>query len=256
MGHTIQVQLLGGLDLKVDNRSIRLPRGQAKLALSVLLIRAPDTVSFDALIDELWGEIWPHDARNGLQQVVASLRRVINRAEPGLGNSLVITEPNGYRLDIVASEIDVRRFDRKYAEARAQPHPHRALQLTNEALGLWRGKPFGEVEGRHLLRAEAARLIEMHDDAIDLRIEHLLALGFTEQAVTELQTIVLRTPLREHRWELLMLGLYRQGRQSEALQTMQRVRNLLAEFTGLLPGPGLRQLEAKILSHDDALLAS
>ncbi|MCP5027826.1 MAG: hypothetical protein GY929_16245, partial [Actinomycetia bacterium] len=105
MGHTIQAQLLGELDLKVDNRSIRLPRGQAKLALSMLLIRAPRTVSSDTLIDELWGEIWPHNARNGLQQVIASLRRVINRAAPGLGNHLVLTDPNGYRLDILASEI-------------------------------------------------------------------------------------------------------------------------------------------------------
>ncbi|MCP5030074.1 MAG: AfsR/SARP family transcriptional regulator, partial [Actinomycetia bacterium] len=197
-----------------------------------------------------------HNARNGLQQVIASLRRVINRAAPGLGNHLVLTDPNGYRLDILASEIDVRHFDQKYAEARAHRHPRRALQLVDEALGLWRGRPFGEVEGRHLLRAEAARLVEMHDDAIDLRIEHLLALGHTEQAVTELQTIVLSTPLREHRWELLMLGLYRQGRQSEALQSMQRVRNLLADITGLLPGPALRLLEAKILAHDSALLAS
>ncbi len=256
MGYTIQVQLLGGLALKVENRPIRLPRGQAKLALSMLLIGAPGTVSFDTLIDELWGDIWPHDSRNGVQQVVANLRRVMNRAHPNLGNELVRTEPNGYRIDLAATQIDVRRFDELYTNARSHRDPRQALDYVDEALGLWHGKPFGEIDGRHFVRAETARLLETHQDAIDIRFEALLTLGRAETAVSELQALVLGTPLREHRWELLMLGLYRLGRQSEALQTMQRARNLLAEFSGLLPGPALRQLEQKILTHDAALLAS
>jgi DNA-binding SARP family transcriptional activator len=247
---------LGGLDLTVDGRSIRFPRGQVELALSTLLVRAPKSVTADAIIDELWGDTWPDNARNGLQQVVSSIRRVLNRAEPGLGNELIHTETTGYRIDIPASRIDLRRFDELHGAARAQQHPRRALRLVDEALGLWRGEPFAGLDGRHLLRAEAARLTEMRADAVDLRIEALLELGHTEMAVTELQSIVLRTPLRENRWALLMLGLYRLGRQSEALQTMQRVRHMLAEITGLVPGPRLRELEAQILAHDDQLLAS
>ncbi|MCP4085519.1 MAG: hypothetical protein GY745_10770 [Actinomycetia bacterium] len=256
MEYTIQVQLLGGLDLKAENRSIRLPRGQAKLALSMLLIGAPGTVSFDALADELWGDFWPHDSKNGIQQVVANLRRVMNRAHPNLGTELVRTEPNGYRIDLAAAQIDVRRFDQLYTKARSHYDPRQVLDCVDEALGLWRGKPFGEIDGRHFIRAETARLLEMYQDAFDVRLQALLTLGRAETAVSELQALVLGTPLRERRWELLMLGLYRLGRQPEALQTMQRVRHLLAEFTGLLPGPALRQLEQKILTHDAALLAS
>jgi YVTN family beta-propeller protein len=59
--------------------------------------------------------------------------------------------------------------------------------------------------------------------------------------------------MRERLRGQLMLALYRSGRQAEALQVYQEGRRQLAEELGLDPGPALKELERKILSHDPTL---
>ncbi|MGE4164340.1 MAG: BTAD domain-containing putative transcriptional regulator, partial [Vicinamibacterales bacterium] len=62
--------------------------------------------------------------------------------------------------------------------------------------------------------------------------------------------MVAAEPLRERRWELLILALHRCGRRGEALQTYQRARETLVEQLGIEPGPGLRELELAVLGGD------
>src|SRR5258708_28613693 len=53
---------------------------------------------------------------------------------------------------------------------------------------------------------------------------------------------------------LLVLGLYRSGRQAEALAAVRRVRGLLADQLGVDPGPELQRLEQQVLRQDPDLL--
>ena len=59
-------------------------------------------------------------------------------------------------------------------------------------------------------------------------------------------------PLREQLRGLLMLGLYRAGRQADALDCYSEIRQALDEL-GLEPAAELRALQSAILRHDAAL---
>ncbi len=80
-----------------------------------------------------------------------------------------------------------------------------------------------------------------------------LAVGAHAPAIATLEGLVGRFPLRERLWGLLMVALYRDGRQGEALRAFARARAVLTEELGVDPGPELARLEADILAHAPTL---
>ena len=86
-------------------------------------------------------------------------------------------------------------------------------------------------------------------------LEAELELGHHSRLVGELEMLVAAHPYQERLRELLMLAMYRSGRQAEALQAYKAARRMLSEELGLEPGQALRELEAAILRQDDALSA-
>ena len=98
-----------------------------------------------------------------------------------------------------------------------------------------------------------ARLEEVRLGLIEDQLAARLDLGASSEVIGELEGLVSEHPLREGLWALLMVALYRDGRQADALATYQRARNRLADELGLDPGRQLQQLEHQILVHDPAL---
>jgi DNA-binding SARP family transcriptional activator len=90
--------------------------------------------------------------------------------------------------------------------------------------------------------------------ASELQLETRLALGLHAEVVPELEALVREHPLRETLIRLLMLALYRGGRQADALAVYQDARRALVGGLGLEPGHALQQLERAILRQDAALL--
>jgi len=70
----------------------------------------------------------------------------------------------------------------------------------------------------------------------------------------ELRQLVTAHPLREHFHAQLMLGLYRAGRQGDALAAYQDARRALAGELGVDPGPELQALHRRMLAADPELL--
>ena len=85
------------------------------------------------------------------------------------------------------------------------------------------------------------------------RLDARLAAGDEANVVAEAERLVAEHPLRERLWALLMLAEYRLGRQSEALRSYSRLRQLLAEELGIEPSPELQALELQILEQDPSL---
>lgn len=90
--------------------------------------------------------------------------------------------------------------------------------------------------------------------AVEERLAARVAAGDAPGAVAELEAAVRAEPYRERRWELLILALYRSGRQAGALAALRRVRARLADELGIDPGPALQELEGRLLAQDPRLL--
>src|ERR671936_1474261 len=240
----MEFRILGPLEVLEDGHQVPLGGSKQRALLASLLLHANEVVSRDRLIDELWGASPPDTAPTALQVYVSQLRKA-------LGRHLILTKPPGYLVRVSDDELDLQRFERLVARARAE-EPAQAARLLREGLALWRGAPLAEL-GDSFAPAERARLEEQRLAALEQWIEAELALGRHAERVPELEGLVREHALRERVRGQLMLALYRCGRQADALAVYGQGRRLLQEELGLEPGEDLRRLERAILNHDPSL---
>ena len=215
----------------------------------MLLLRPNELVPTARIVDELWGEQPPATAVKTVQVFVSQLRKA-------LGEGVLETQPGGYLLRVPPGTLDAQRFESLLDRGRrllADGEPREAGELLREALALWRGPALADFQYEGFARNEIGRLDELRVVALEHRLEADLALGRHGEIVGELEALVRDQPLRERPRALLMLALYRSGRQADALAAYQEGRSLLVDELGLDPGQALQQLEKAILRQDPAL---
>ncbi len=241
--------LLGPLHLEIDGIDLTPSAPKERALLAMLLLDHGHAVSVDRLVEELWPKLDADRARRVLQVRAASIRKSLRDARA----PAVLEFVNGaYRLTVAPELVDVDCFFALVEQARTKSRggdPSSAARLLTEALGLWRGPALTDVRGGSSLDAEAARLDEAHLDAIEDRIDAELACGRHRELLPELDGLVAVHPLRERLWGQRVLALYRDGRQTEALQACAAIRRRLADDWGVDPGPALRALETAVLEQ-------
>ncbi len=248
----MEFNVLGPLEVTEQGRPRKLGGKKPRALLAMLLLRHGHVLAVDELIDGLWGDEAPEGAEHGLHVYVSELRKVLADAD---GVSIARREP-GYVLEIPAESLDLDRFEglrRRGRAALTASEPAEASGLLREALALWRGAPLADFAFDDFARAEIERLEERRLETIEDRIDADLAAGRPVE-VSELRSLVEGHPYRERMRAALMLTLYRDGRQAEALEESRRMRALLAEELGVDPGPRLVDLEAAILAQDPGLI--
>jgi predicted ATPase/DNA-binding SARP family transcriptional activator len=240
--------ILGPLEVHADGRPVPLGGPMPRSVLAVLLLHGGGPVSPERLAVALWGEDAPPDA-------LAALRVHVSRLRKALGDAgMVARSAAGYRLALDPEALDARRFERLAAEGRdalRSGDPAGAAELLRRALALWRGPVLADLPA--LGGVDAARLEEQRLSATEARLEAELALGRRDAVIAELEALVAEHPTRERAAAQLMLALYRDGRQAEALDVFRRTREYLAEELGLEPGPALRAMQEQILRQDEGL---
>jgi DNA-binding SARP family transcriptional activator len=241
----LQFRILGSLEVLVDGRKVPLAGLRQRAVLAVLLTRAGETVPVSRLIDEVWGERPPASAANVLQGYVSELRKAI-------GRDRIETRRPGYAISLSEGELDVHGFEQLLADAE-HAEPPAAAALLREALALWRGPALADFSDELFARLAAGRLEELRLVALERRIEADLACARHAEVVGELEALVAEHPLRERLRRLLMLVLYRCGRQAEALEAYRAARRTLVDELGIEPGPQLQELEKAILRQDHSL---
>ena len=225
----------------------RLPVGGPKqrTVLALLVARAGTPVSTDALVEGVYGDEPPQGARRSVQTYVSNLRGDLGDA--------IEAEGAGYRLKADRSEVDALHFEDAVAEAAEIDDPERASEILRDALALWRGHAYADVDGFFDLTAERSRLSELRMSAIEARVDSDLKRGHHRQLIAELDSLTEEHPLRERFRAQQMLALYRCGRQAEALRAYEKTRTYLVDEMGLDPSPDLRELEQQILDQDPSL---
>jgi DNA-binding SARP family transcriptional activator len=254
----MRIAVLGPLEVWDDAPApVGVPGAKERLLLAVLTAGAPGVVSTERLISSLWDGEAPDTARKSLQGHLVRLRSALEPDRPkGSSGRYVVRQGPGYALALPRGDIDAVALGDLAARGRAQlasGDAPAAVRLLTSGLGLWRGEPYADWPGAAFAAGERRRLAEVRAGASAALIEAELVLGRHAEVTADLERLVAEEPLREEWWRLLMLALYRAGRQAEALAAGRRARVLLAAELGVDPGPGLRDMEAAILAQEPVL---
>ncbi len=232
-------------EIAVDGQAVSRRRERELLGLLVAARGRP--VAVERIVEELWEA---DGARSAVQVVVSRLRALL---DPGRSGPVrVATTPAGYHLEAEPGEVDVWVFEDLAERSLSASTPADRVVLGTRADELWAGEPYAECEAPSL-RAEAARLVELHVTVQESRAEALLSLGHPAAAVRLLAPVVPVHPYREQLWALLARAQYACARQADALATLATLRSRLAEDLGVDPSPLVRAMEQSILAQDPGL---
>ena len=244
-----EVRVLGPVELLGDDGPAALTAMQRRL-LAAFVVADGEACTVDELVDVLWRDPPPASGRKLVQVYVSQLRKALP-ASIAIG-----TRAGAYALHLPMELLDAARFERLVRDgtaARTEANHPLAASLLDQALGLWRGRPYGELAYDEFARAEVERLEALRLDALDERTDAQLALGLHAEVLGDVLGLANDSPFRERTQEQAMLALYRCGRQSEALEHYATVRRRLHDELGLDPSRALRELQQRILRQDPAL---
>lgn len=242
--------ILGDLVVDTGSGIVTVTRQKQRAVLGALLLQAGASVSIDRLADAVWGQTVPPSARELIRVYVSQLRET-------LGDDAIETRTGGYAVpsDTVTDGAIFRAHLERARATRASGDVRTALAEYDAGLALWRGSVLADCSIEGDARIECRLLEDLRRDAVEERFAAALEVTPARELVAELEAEVAAEPAREGLTGLLMLALYRAGRQADALEAYRQARAHLAEVFGIDPGPELRELERRILNHDPALAA-
>lgn len=249
----MRYQLLGSLQVETDKGPIELGPPKQRSVLAVLLLNANEIVPTDRIIDLVWGESPPRTAGHSVQIYISDLRKALANGSRG---EVIETRPPGYVLKVPADSIDAFRFQRLVREGvsavRSGDVAGGRTKLET-ALDVWTASPLVDFAYEDFAQGHIRSLEELRSDALEALGAIHLDEGDPQRARELARQAIEADPLREEPRRLMMLALYRSGRQAEALRHFGGYETAVAEELGIEPSPGLRDLEERILLQDPSL---
>ncbi|WP_083937015.1 AfsR/SARP family transcriptional regulator [Longispora albida] len=231
----LQLGVLGPVQAWSGGAEIPLGPPQQRAFLAMLVLGGGRIVPVSEIAAGLWGLEPPPRAIGTIRTYASRLRQVL----PG-----VSYRDGGYQIVLPAGSLDLAEF-----EDRAGRGDHAG------ALSLVRGEPLSGLPGPYAER-QRARLAELLAGVTEARISADLAAGRHELLIPELTALAAADPLRERASALLMLALYRSGRQADALAVYEHTRRVLADELGCDPGPELQDLHRQVLMAEVPAVAA
>ena len=243
----VNYRVLGPLEVLTDGVAVALGGPKQRVVLAALVAGAGRPISVDALLQAIYGVEASPSSRATLHTYVSNLRNA-------LGN-VIVRRGEAYFLDCSSAAIDSVAFEDAYRAAAGLRDADDVASMLRDALAMWRGHPYANVEAHGFLDGEVTRLTELRLAALEARLDADMKVGRHREVIAELDALIVEHPYREHLRALHMVALYRSGRQAEALRAFRRTREALVEGLGIDPSPELQELERRILVQDRDLLA-
>ncbi|MCB0906877.1 MAG: AAA family ATPase, partial [Nocardioidaceae bacterium] len=267
----MRIGVLGETEARVGDAELDIGTRKQRAIVAALTLSGGRPVSYDALVDLLWGDEPPPGLPGTLHVYIAGLRRILEpERAPRTPATILVTVGGGYALRVPGDEVDATRFERTVTEihrhlggGRLTDRPAlsadelaEASARLDEALGLWRGDPYADLDDPAAVVAERVRLEELRSVALEDRAVLGLARGEHARVAGELEALTAAYPLRERLWGLRALALARSGRQADALEALRMLRTVLDEELGLDASAEVRDLETALLRQDPELVWS
>ncbi|NJP94981.1 tetratricopeptide repeat protein [Nonomuraea sp. FMUSA5-5] len=237
--------VLGPLQVRAADRSLRVGGTKPRLLLATLLLDANQVVGSDTLVEVLWAGNPPSSATANLRTYVSSLRGVL-----GTAGARIAAHPSGYALEVAAERLDLLLFEDLVARARAAGRTGAGADLLRAALDLWRGRPLSDLPASPAWDARLRALTQARLGAAEELVATQLAAGEHACAIDGLRELIGEHPYREDLWQQLILALHRSGRRAEALHAYAVIRQQLVDDLGIEPGQDLREAHARVLAED------
>lgn len=240
--------LFGEVQLRVAGQALDVGTPRQQAVLAALAVDAGRPVPIETLIDRVWGDEPPGEARNVVYSHLSRIRQLLTTVTELSGTRTGISRRSaGYVLEIDPGAVDLNRFAHLVERGNdtRETDGDRAAALR-EALAVWRDAPVAGLQGGW---ADGVRAT-WHRRRLDAAVrwgELALRLGRSDAVIATMSDLAGEYPLAEPLEALLMRALHAAGRDAEAVDRYAVVRQRLADALGTDPGPELRALHEAIL---------
>lgn len=239
----MRFDVLGPLRVSGPDGPVPVPPGRPTAALCWLVLHANENVALESFASVMWAQ--PPGA------AVTKVRAIL-RGLAVLFGSDAIEIGTQARLVVAPDAIDARRFERLIRDAaglRSAGDEVRARASLQDALALWRGDPYPELDRAVSAMGAIDKLLDLRLDAVEALMGLTLRHEVDYTVVAELRSLTILYPDRVVLRRLLALALYLTDRQIESLDVLRDARNDLGDEDG-----SVAELQAAILKHDPALV--
>ncbi|HZE41105.1 MAG TPA: BTAD domain-containing putative transcriptional regulator [Stackebrandtia sp.] len=234
----VRFRLLGAVGASRDGTEIELGAPRQRLVLAALLLASGNSATVAQLCEAVWGSCAPRTAG-------ASLRNSVSRLRAALGDDAVFGVDGGYGLAV--NDLDLHEARRLADAARDTTNLARRRELLNAACRLWTDEPLAGLGGA-FADFQRSRLRDLRLTILENLFAVELRLGAASEVVERLAELCRDNPFREEPHRLLMLALHDCGRDAEALEVYDELRERLNESLGIDPCAAVARLSERILT--------
>lgn len=239
-GHGIDIRAFGGFAVEVEGRAVPLDgvKPRARAVLRFLAVRPGVAIHREVIQEALWPDVDSPTGARSLHVAVSALRGLFAEALAADATRLIAREGDAYRLAVDPTSVDVGRFEREMARARASRNGAGKVGTgTAEfaaALALYRGDLLPQdgpaewaVERREHFRREAV-------EAATIVAEDALASGDLEEAIRVCRRGLELDRFHDPLWRVLIAARDQAGDAGAASRDRREYASIL-EGLGLSP---------------------